>query len=509
MTKRERNLLVFGLAAGVVVGVAAYAMLAAKNRPNAAQPAAAAASTNDHAMAEMPPENGMQIQLSPEEQKAPGIATYTVARKAVSDELRTVGRVEQAETQLSTISARVGGRLDKLFIAFTGQPVRRGQAVASIYSPQVVASAEEYKLALQARRNLGPGAHAQATAQADELALASRRRLELWGLTREQIDEIASTEAPKLHVTTYSPVQGVVTERKVAEGQYVQEGETLYTVSDFSTVWVLADVYEADLPRIRLGQAAQVESAALAGGAMRGTVSFIDPTVNPQTRTASLRIQMPNPGLRLRPGMFVNVALAANAASELAIPRSAVLDTGEKKVVYVAQENGIFERREVELGVSSGQWVAVRRGLKAGENVVANGAFLVDSQTRVSGGMRGMFGGAHGYDKEAPADQGQYTVSLRLNPDPPKGGELVQASVTVVGSDGKPVADAEVSITFLMPAMPSMGMAEMRNTDPLKWDGKQYSGAATVQTPGPWTVTVDVTRQGQRLATKRAQVTAR
>jgi RND family efflux transporter MFP subunit len=420
--------------------------------------------------------------------------------------LRTVGRIEQAETQLSAISARVGGRLDKLFIDFTGQPVRRGQPVASIYSPQVVASAEEYKLALQARRNLGASAHPQAISQSDDLVQASRRRLELWGLTREQVEEIAKGNAPQIHVTTYSSVQGVITERKVTEGQYVQEGETLYTVSDLSTIWVLADVYEGDLSQVRIGQAVKIETEGGAASS-RGTIGFIDPTINPQTRTASVRIQMPNPGLRLRPGMFVNVALASSKTTELAIPRSAMLETGEKKVVYVAKADGVFERREIEAGSSGGEFIGVRRGLKAGEEVVINGAFLIDSQTRVSGGMSGMFGGSKEYAKGDKAPK--YNITLALDPDPPKGGESVKARVNVQDESGKPVSDANVTITFLMPAMPSMGMAEMRNSHALTWDGTQYSGEAKVQSSGTWNVSVEVTRAGQGLATKRTQIAAR
>ncbi|MEO6120473.1 MAG: efflux RND transporter periplasmic adaptor subunit, partial [Terriglobales bacterium] len=505
MTTREKSLLMAGLAAGIILGLVSFWMISSKDRGTPPAAESATAATEPSSMPNVAPARDAEIELSSQEQQAIGLKTYTVAMKTVGEELRTVGRVEQAETQLSTISARVGGRLDKLFIDFTGQPVRRGQAVASIYSPQVVASAEEYKLALQARRNLGAGAHEQAISQGDDLVQASRRRLELWGLTREQVDGIASTDALKIHVTTYSTVQGVIMERKVAEGQYVQEGEALYTVSDLSTIWVLADVYEADLSRVRIGQAVQVDAEGLGGASSRGTVSFIDPTINPQTRTASVRIQLPNPGLRLRPGMFVNVRLASGKTTELAIPRSAVLETGEKKIVYVAQADGMFARREIEAGSSGGEFVGVRRGLKAGEEVVINGAFLIDSQTRVSGAMSGMFGGSMGYEKGKGAagdptnTTTKYVVNVRVEPDPPKEGP-VRAFVDLRDAAGKAVSDASVAITFLMPAMPAMGMAEMRNTHALAWDGKQYSGDAKVQSSGTWIVMVDVTRAGQRIA---------
>lgn len=518
MTGRERSLLTAGLIVGVALGALIFWTMSnrrnekvAATQPPTVQGQTTVPATGQDGMAGM---EGGETELSKPEQAAIGLRTATVALRPMEEELRTVGRIEQAETQLTTIAARVGGRIDKLYIDFTGQPVKRGQPIASIYSPQVVSSAEEYKLAIRARGNLGVDAHRQAIAQGDDLIQASRRRLELWGLTSKQIDDIASSDKPQIHVTTYSTVNGVVTERKVAEGQYVQEGEALYSVSDLSSVWVLADVYEADLHSIRVGQSARIEAEGLPGTVLRGSVSFIDPSVKPETRTASVRIQLPNPGLKLRPGMFVQVMLGSGNSKQLAIPRSAVLDTGEKQVVYVAKADGLFEKREVELGLVSSEFIAVRKGLKEGESVVTNGAFLIDSQTRVSGGMSGMFGGSKGYeDGKAAADgpaktTAKYAVDVRFDPDPPKEGP-VRAFVDIRDAAGKSVSDASVAITFLMPAMPAMGMAEMRNTHALAWDGKQYSGDAKVQSTGTWIVMVDVTRAGQRIASKRTQVTAR
>ncbi len=518
MTNRERLLLVAGLLVGIALGslVVMWALRRGSSQQEHSSTVAAPASAPADAA---PPQNasttaGGEIELSKPEQAAIGLKTAIVTLRPIEEELRTVGRIEQAETQLTTIAARVGGRIDKLYLDFTGQPVKRGQPIASIYSPQVVSSAEEYKLAIRARGNLGADAHRQAIAQGDDLIQASRRRLELWGLTSKQIEDISSSDKPQIHVTTYSTVNGVVTERKVAEGQYVQEGEALYSVSDLSSVWVLADVYEADLHTIRVGQSARIEAEGLPGTVLRGSVSFIDPSVKPETRTASVRIQLRNPGLKLRPGMFVQVMLGSGNTKQLAIPRSAVLDTGEKKVVYIAKEDGMFEKREVELGLVSSEFIAIRKGLKEGESVVTNGAFLIDSQTRVSGAMSGMFGGSMGYenDKGAASDPTntttKYVVNVRLEPDPPKEGP-VRAFVDIRDAAGKAVSDASVAITFLMPAMPAMGMAEMRNTHALAWDGKQYSGDAKVQSSGTWIVMVDVTRAGQRIASKRTQVTVR
>lgn len=519
MTNRERSLLVAGLLAGIALGslLVMWALRrgSSQQEPASTLPAPASAPADAAPQQNTATSDGGEIELSKSEQDAIGLRTTTVTLRPIEEELRTVGRVEQAETQLTTIAARVGGRIDKLYIDFTGQPVRRGQPIASIYSPQVVSAAEEYKLAIRARGNLGADAHPQAIAQGDDLIQASRRRLELWGLTSKQIEEIASSDRPQVHVTTYSTVDGVVTERKVTEGQYVQEGEALYSVSDLSSVWVLADVYEADLHSIRVGQPARIEAEGLPGTVLRGRVSFIDPSVKPETRTASVRIQLPNPGLKLRPGMFVQVMLGSGNSQQLAIPRSAVLDTGEKKVVYIARADGMFEKREVELGQVTGEFIAARKGLKEGESVVTNGAFLIDSQTRVSGGMSGMFGGSKGYENGktavvgAPKTTAKYEVRLRFEPDPPKGEKPARVFVDVLDEASQPVPDASVTATLLMPAMPAMGMAEVRNTIALAWDGKQYSGDAKVQSAGTWNVMVDATRGGQRIASKRTQVVVR
>ncbi|MGH9577003.1 MAG: efflux RND transporter periplasmic adaptor subunit, partial [Terriglobales bacterium] len=227
------------------------------------------------------------VELSQEEEKAIGVRTAQVKRRKAGRTLMTVGRIEEAETRLATISARVGGRIDRLFVDFTGQNVRRGQPIAEIYSPEVVSSAEEYRLALENLERLG-AATPQAAEQARELVTASRRRLELWGLTPEQVREIEKAEQVKVHVTIHSPVSGIVTERAVTEGQYVREGDALYRVTDLGLVWVKADVYESDLPGVRVGQRAEITSDALPGEKLTGRISFIDPMVKPETRTVSV-----------------------------------------------------------------------------------------------------------------------------------------------------------------------------------------------------------------------------
>lgn len=523
----NRKSLLVGALFGFLIASLSFAVFYFRHRATSTQPAAAsdaaahhqhsqAASSTDVSSAPIgASDSPISVELTEEEQKTAGIQTAKVVRRNVAEALIAPGRVEEAETQLATISARVGGRIDKLYVDFTGESVRRGQAIALIYSPEVVAAAEEYKLALESLERLGPDALAGAQQQAKELVDASRRRLELWGLTAQQISAISKSVQPQIHITIHSPVSGTVTERKVTEGQYVKEGDPLYVVADLSTVWVKADVYEADVPRIRPNQPVEISGESMPDRKLRGRVGFIEPMLNEQTRTVAVRMQVPNPGLRLRPGMFVSAMLRPSTASnQLAVPRTAVVRGGMKDIVYVVKGNGIFEGREVKIGAAGDDYYAVLSGLKEGESVVIQGNFLLDSQSRLTGGLTGLFGGSKEFEPtQQPAQpggvSGQYKITFRTEPDPPKGAAENTFRVTVQDPEGKPVSDAEVRVGQVMPAMPSMGMPEMRSAMELKWNGSEYVGSGNVSMAGPWSVTVEVRRGGRTVATHRTRVTAR
>jgi Cu(I)/Ag(I) efflux system membrane fusion protein len=456
------------------------------------------------------------IQLNEKEQRVIGVETVEVRRRNLERTLSAVAKVDEPETQLASISARIGGRIDKLYVDFTGQQVRRGQTIASLYSPEVFSAAEEYRLSLENRKRLGTGAEPLAISGAEDLVNASRRRLELWGLTTQQLDEIVSSAKPQIELPIYSTVSGVVTDRKVTQGQYVNAGEVLFTVTDLSTIWVKADVYQPDLPSVHSGQPVEITSDSLPGTTLHGRVEFLDTSINPQTRTASARIQVPNPNMRLRRGMFVQVKFAAPAGQDiLAIPRSAVLDTGTRKIVYVAKSNGEFEGRQVQLGIPGNDYYPVLAGLKEGERIVSQGSFLIDSQTRITAGMTGLYGGSKEFDR-GQSDQGQAqppTVSqmkltFRSDPETPRGNSDATLHVILLDSSGKPVSDAQVKVTLVMPAMPTMGMGEMRAAADLIWKGSDYVGTIKVPTAGSWNVEVNAVRSGQLLSSYHARLNA-
>jgi RND family efflux transporter MFP subunit len=511
MTRRDARWLFAGILGGLVIALISVGALYERTAANSPPLQKTEAATD---AAEPPNINSPTgVQLTKEEQKQIGVETAVVKRQTIRKEITASGKVAEAETGIGTISARIGGRIDQLLINVTGETVSRGQAVALIYSPEVFTASEEYRLALENRQRLSASKEAQAIRDADELVRASRRRLELWGVTAEQIEEIASPALKAIQITTYSAASGVVTKRNVAEGQYVKEGDILFELADLSTVWVQSDIFESDIPSIHTGQKVKITAPTLSGGSVSGTVDFLQPSVDPQSRTMTARIQVPNPQMRLRPGMFVQVSLETPIGADfVAVPRSAVLDTGKEKVVYVANENGVFEKRSIEAEAAGDDYYAATRGIEPGERVVTHGSFLIDSQTRLTGTITGMFSGSKAYsgEKSAPeANASNYTVALRTVPDPPRGGEEEDFRVKVSGPDGKPVTGAEVQMTLVMPAMPSMGMPEIRSVIRLGWNGSEYAGKTTLAMAGSWNVTVEARRGGQLLTVYKTRFEAK
>jgi Cu(I)/Ag(I) efflux system membrane fusion protein/cobalt-zinc-cadmium efflux system membrane fusion protein len=311
-----------------------------------------------------------------------------------------------------------------------------------------------------------------------------------------------------------------VVERKVTQGQYVNAGDTLFTVADLSQVWIKADVYEEQLSQIRRGQEVAITSDALPNRTLHGHVDFIEPQANTQTRTVPVHVHVANPGMRLLPGMFVSASFVSHAPVEsIVVPRSAVLDTGTRKIVYLARPNGVFEAREVAVGAASDDLFPVTSGLQRGDKVVLSGNFLIDSQAHLSSGMSGMYGGskefaANGTGPAAAAgaaDAGALKLDLHADNTPLKAGEDNVFHATLMGADGKPIADAQVKVTLTMPAMPSMGMPEMKSSFDLPWTAAAhaYVGKGQPGMSGSWSVTVEARRNGAVIAALHTHLSAK
>ena len=341
------------------------------------------------------------VSMNPTQRLMANVATQKVARRDFGAATGTWGKVSWDERRLTKISARTGGRVERLHVDFTGTPVREGQPLLEIYSPDLVSSQREYLLALAGAEKLRDSPYPDAREMAEKLLAASRDRLALWGVTDGQIEELSRTRAPRTVFTVFSPVSGVVTERLVTAGQYVMDGGPLYSVAQTDPVWIEAEVYESDLQAVAPGAAAAVTTDAYPGRRFSGKVAFVDPFLNPNTRTAKVRVDLPNPGGLLKPDMFVRVELRHGRGRALAVPESAVLITGERATAWVESSRNVFEPRTVRLGQRSGGYYQVLSGLSEGDTVVTSAGFLIDSESQLSGGPASS-GGAHAGHAEPP-----------------------------------------------------------------------------------------------------------
>ncbi len=324
------------------------------------------------------------IAVSPHVLQSMGVRTAKVQVLPLSRNIRAVSRVIFNERQIRQVSTKINGWVDKLQVRATGDPVRQGQLLLSIYSPELVSTQQEYLLALKNWRAMEKNAFPDLREQARRLLEASRQRLQFWDVPADQIQALERTGEVRKHLTLNSPVNGVVIKREVAEGQYVAAGQTLLQVADLSTVWVEADIYEYELPWVRVGQPGVMTLTYLPGESFRGRVQFIYPFLSGATRTARVRLEFPNPKLRLKPDMYAQVEIKVPLGQPTpVVPSEAVLDTGEKQHVFIALGDGRFEPREVTLGLQgSDDRFQVLSGLTGGEEVVTSAQFLLDSESR-------------------------------------------------------------------------------------------------------------------------------
>lgn len=317
----------------------------------------------------------------------------TFARATVgtlAKEVRTVGQVAVDETRLSTVTARVDGWVEQLFVNQTGQLVREGEPLLALYSPMLVSAQDELLLALRLQGDLD-AADPSARRKAAELLASSRRRLLYWGMPERDIAEVERAGESRRTITLRSEARGYVVEKAVFAGQRIMAGDLLYKLADLSTVWVEGEVFEQDLAGVRPGQRVTTEFDALPGERRAGRVSYVYPTLNPDTRTMRVRVALANGDMMLKPGMYATLRIeGASRAGVVTVPRSAVLSTGERTIVFVRSADGQLIAREVAIGASNDERVEVLRGVAAGESVVASATFLVDAESNLGTALGGM-----------------------------------------------------------------------------------------------------------------------
>lgn len=391
------NRIFAGIGIAVLLSAALVAWLVTRKPETATANAAQEAASTEASKA-------MPVTLSAEQSRRIGVTYALVTLAPVKREIRTVGLVTFDETRVKTISPKVEGWIEHLLVNYTGQLVARGQPLLTIYSPMLVTAQEELLLAKRLRGDVREGT-SDARNSADDLIVSARRRLSYWDISPSEVSAIESSGQIRKTMTLRSPVSGYVLEKNLLEGQRVMMGDALYKVADLSVVWVEGEVFEQDLPSVRLYQQVTVEFEALAGESLAGRITYIYPTVNPETRTAKVRVALVNPGMRLKPGMYATLRTNTSASvATLSVPRSAVLQTGERSLVFLKAGNGELHPREVKVGSASEDRIEILSGLRAGETVVASATFLVDAESNLGsllGGMGNMPGMDIGSEKAA------------------------------------------------------------------------------------------------------------
>ena len=328
------------------------------------------------------------VNIEPQRQQLIGLRTAEATRGSVAGSWRTVGRVSVDETRVHHINVKVSGFVERIYVDYVGKLVRAGQPLFSVYSPDLLSVQQEYLVALQTSKALG--SRSAAAGAGESLVESARQRLKLWDIPESEIRRLEKTGQPTKTLTLYSPMSGVVTKKDVVMGHRLEEGAMPYEITDLSEVWVLADAYESDFSRLKLGMPASLTLQAFPNRSFKGKVIFIDPILDPKTRTAKVRLSFPNPTGDLRPEMFGEVTLQSPAREGLRIPTDAIINSGTKKVVFVALGEGKFQPREVTLGTAGTEFVEILSGVKTGEQVVTRANFLIDSESRLRASLAAM-----------------------------------------------------------------------------------------------------------------------
>ena len=332
------------------------------------------------------------VTIAPERLQTIGVKYEPVARRPLEKIIRTVGRVAVDERKLAKVTIKFHGWIERLFVSATGDHVKKGQQLFTIYSPDLVATQEEYLLALQGRKQMGESEFPEVARGSQDLLEATKRRFQLWDITADHVRELEKTGKVLKALPIHSPITGTVIKKEALAGAHVDPGQELYTIADLSHIWILADIYEYELSFVKAGQQAAVTLSYDPSTVLTGHVSFIYPTLDPKTRTAKVRFELNNRGEMLKPDMYANVELRVSLGTKLAIPQEAIIESGQKQVVFLHHGGGKLEPRLIKTGVKTGEWTEVLEGLKEGEHVVTSANFLIDSESRLKSVVEGMGG---------------------------------------------------------------------------------------------------------------------
>jgi RND family efflux transporter MFP subunit len=444
------------------------------------------------------------IQLTPQRMQSIGMVLGKVESKPVNTELRFYGNVQVDERRQAYVQTRFAGWIRKVYADATGNFIGKGQPLFTIYSPDLVSTEHEYLLAKKNSESLQQSKVSGVASGAASLFSAAKERLLQWEVSPAEIEKLDQDGKAITDLTVNSPVSGYITQKNALPNMYVQPETMLYTVADLSDVWVLAQVFQSDAGKIKPDDPAEVTVDAYPGRVFNGRVDYILPQLDMNTRTLPVRLVFANPGLKLRPGMYVNVRAKLPLGRQLVVPARAAFHSGTKNLLFVYKGEGGIEPREVELGPQVGDELVVTKGIKAQEQIVTSANFLIDSEAQLQAAPPGAGQAA---SMNAPA-QPQANLELTTDPDPPhKGGNTVRVKLT--GPDGRPIAGANVTVTFFMAAMPAMGMASMKTAiHASDKGGGMYEGKGDLDSGGTWQVSVTAQQNGQTIANKQLTLNA-
>lgn len=444
------------------------------------------------------------IQISPQRLQQTGVTTAIAQMKNLNDKLSIPGNVDIDEQSLSYVQTRFAGWIQNVYANATYQYVKKGQHLFTIYSPDLVSTEQEYLLARQNQKTLTPDAHGMAAQEGGWLLDAAEERLRQFGVPAPEIASLEQSGRVQREIAVESPASGFIIERNALPNAYVQPDTKLYTVADLSTVWVYANVFQDAVGRLKPGDPAQVTVDAYPGRAFNGRVDQILPQVDPATRTVRVRLIFRNPGVVLKPGMYVNVNINLPLGKQLVIPASAVLQSGSRSIAFIDHGDGNLEPREIETGAQVDDSIVVVKGLQAGDRVVSSANFLVDSEAQLQAAL-GSFNPPQRDANPAGSPSKTEQIKIEMTTEPTtlqKGKNTVRIKLT--GADGKPVDGVQVSATFFMPAMPAMGMAAEHAAPSLAPKGQGvYEGPLELDSGGTWQVTVSVQRAGALVASQK------
>ena len=451
------------------------------------------------------------IQLSPQRMQSIGVKIGTVESKTINDEIRSYGNVQPNERHFAYVQTRFAGWIRHVYADAAGDFVKQGEPLFTIYSPDLVATEREYLLAKKNAEALQQSSVSGVADGATSLIAAARTRLQQFDIPDSDISKIDQTGEVINELTFVSPASGYITERNALPNMYAQPDTKLYAIADLSDVWVLAQIFQNDAGKIKPGDPAEVTLDAFPGQAFRGRVDYVLPQLDVTTRTLPVRLVFSNPDSKLRPGMYVNVSLKLPLGERLVVPDSAVFHSGTSNLVFAYSGDGNIQAHQVELGPHVGDQFVVTKGVKVGEEIVTSANFLIDSEAQLQAAA-GAFvppppGAGQAAAMNAPS-QTQTSADLTTEPNPPQKG-VNTFRVKLTNSTGKPIAGAQVTVTFFMPAMPAMGMAAMKTVAQMSdRGGGMYEGTGSLGSGGTWQVTITATQNGQTVANKQFTVNA-